>query len=352
MNAFEDNKYNSTDAINSILAEATIVSYGYISAIDFDSVIVTQTVSDIGTGEKIRCKFMVLGDDVFALQRTPSTGMRVAVFSANKSADGMFDTAEQLESDEGQGFIVTGSPANYSAQYAFCFPVRQYDEGADNTIEIEDDIIAIDFDSEVIAALNGDVDIDFNSNTNIEFHEGTENFIGHYGNLEEAYGYTQGVDGAEKEGPFTRKITHGKNCSVEQSYEKGFDLKVGKAFPTPFADDPGTEEDVEGAPVTGTFGANSPMTLTFGDNVITISIDPASGFSVALTGSASVNLTAATGKLKIGNDMGSLKDVLEQIIDAVASLTTEGGATAQAASAATQALCNTTIKPLVGNILE
>ena len=372
MSTFEYNKYNSAKFIELIISKMTIVSYGFITAIDFDSVIVTQAISDTGRGDKIRCTFMNLGDDIFSVLRKPYIGMRVLVMSPNKAAEGMFESLAQLQADEGRNYILTGSPAAYSSQFAMCIPITKAGSQIISTLLIENELLSAEIKQELMVEFKEAVELDFKGNTSIELHEGTDHFRGCYGNMEETFGMVQGIEGAEKSGDYVYKTTFGKYSSVEKNYESGLNVTVGKAYEKPFLTEKGALVDSSApvtielgaqAPVTTNFGApvslnhGAPLTLTFGESTMTITADSENGLDIALTGTTKVNISAETGKFSFNNTTGSLKDILDKIADLFTNMTTIGpnvvsGAPYTAGATPATAALATELKTLVAGLFE
>lgn len=355
MDSFEQNKYNSVKFIEAVLSNTTIVSYGFITAIDFDSVVVSPAVSD-GRMEKIRCVFMNLGDPVLTVNRKPTLQMTVLVLSPNKAAEGMYEPYEQLNMNEGRDCILTGSPAVYSSQYAICIPITNSIFQALNSITIDSTLITAEIKTEIMASLYGAVELDLFEDTSIELHEGTEHFRGCYGNMEQTFGMVQGIGGAEKEGDYIYKETYGKFSSVEKNYESGAVITVGKAYEKPFLDNKGALVD-SSAPVTIELGTGAPVTLTFGDSAMTVTADAENGLDIVLTGALKVSLTADAGKFSIANTSGSLKAIMDKIADLFTNMTTIGpnvvpGAPYTAAATPATATLAAEIKTLVAGLLE
>lgn len=336
MNAFERNKFNQSSFIEYSLSKMTIISYGFISAIDFNTVIVTATVSDTGMAKKIRCVFMNSGDSIFAVCRKPVIGMSVLVLSPNKAIEGMYETSAQLIKDRKQEFIVTGKPAVFSSQLALCIPVVKANFQSLNNLVINNTNLTLEIKNELFAEFTSNIEIDLKGNSSIELHEGTEHFRGCYGSMEETFGMVQGIGGAEKEGDFVYKETYGKYSSVEKNYESGAKVTVGKAYETPFLESKGALVD-SSAPVTIDLGAGAPVTLTFGESIMTIKADTTAGIDIAVTGALPVKIIADAGLLKFGNSIGSLASVLNELFDALGSLGTVGGPTQQTVNPATVA---------------
>jgi hypothetical protein len=372
MDAFERNKFNQSSFIEYSLSKMTIISYGFISAIDFNTVIVTATVSDTGIAKKIRCVFMNSGDSIFAVCRKPVIGMSVLVLSPNKAAEGMYETSAQLIKDKKQEFIVTGKPAVFSSQLALCIPVVKANFQSLNNLVINNTNLTLEIKNELFAELTNSIEIDLKGDSSIELHEGTEHFRGCYGNMEETFGMVEGISGTEKEGDYIYKKTYGKFSSVEKNYESGAKITVGKAYEKPFLADKGalldssapvTMEFGAGAPVTLSFGApvalqnNAPLTLTFGESVLVITADAENGLDIALTGSTKVNISAAAGKFSFSNSTGSLKDILDKVADLFTNMTTIGpnvvpGAPYTAGATPATAALAAELKTLVAGLLE
>lgn len=350
MNAFEKNKYSPNEFVKVALANFTIVSYGFITTIDFDSVIVTPVVTDKNSADKIRCTFMTLGDETFSVIRKPVLGMRVLVLSPNKAAEGMYESYQQITVNNGTDHISTGAPAIYSARFAFCVPLMKGTSSALNSFIIDDDLLSAEIKTELMALIKGDMELDFKGNTSIELHEGTENFRGCYGNMEEFFGMVQGANGVEKEGTYVYKETYGKYSSVEKNYESGAKITVGKAYAKPFLENKGELGDVEG-PVTIELGASAPVTLTFGESQLTINADTEAGFSIALKGALKATITAESGLIKIGNTTGTLAAILNELFTALTSLATVGGPTSQTIAPQTVAAIEQ-VKAKVASIFE
>jgi len=325
--AFERNKYSELDYVKNIISDAMIVSYGSISVIDSDSVVVTQAVSDTGAAERIRCTFMNLGSSVFSLALRPAEGMRVVVLSPNRAVDGMYDSLEQIEKSHPKGYIDTTNASSYSSQHALCFPMVKATTQALSSLIIESDLVTAEIKTELVASLKDTVEIDLYGDSSIELHEETEHFRGCYGNMLQTFGMKQGIEGKEKEGTYEYEETFGKYSSVKKNYESGAEITVGKAYETPFLEDKGALID-SSAPVTINLGATAPVTLTFGENKVIIKAD-VNGLDIDLTGAAKVNITAVDGKFGISNKDGSLKDIFDKISELCAAINTIGGPAAQ-----------------------
>lgn len=350
MDAFEYNKYNEAAYFKARLSNYTIVSYGFITGIETEKVDVTLAVSDQGFAQRVSCTFMNLGDDQFAVLRKPTMNMRVLVLSPNKAAEGMYEPYEQMNLEHGRSFILAQDPAVYSSQSAICIPVMKSTSQPLSSIIVESTALSAEIKHELLIALKSALEIDFYQNTNAEFHEDTDHYRGYYGNLEQTFGIIEGLDGKEKDGDYVYTETYGKYASVSRSYESGLTAVVGKAYNTPFLADKGELLD-SSAPVTISLGnkaplffatgspvdiiaaadspiaigTESPVTLIFGEDVMTITLDAENGLDIALTGNTKVNIVAETGKFNFKNDNGSLKDVLDKIADLLNSFTTIGG---------------------------
>ena len=326
--AFERNKYSELDYVKNIISDAMIVSYGSISVIDSDSVVVTQAVSDTGAAERIRCTFMNLGSSVFSLAIRPAEGMRVVVLSPNRAVDGMYDSLEQIEKSHPKGYIDTTNASSYSSQHALCFPMVKATTQALSSLIIESDLVTAEIKTELVASLKDTVEIDLYGDSSIELHEETEHFRGCYGNMIQTFGMPQGINGTEKEGTYEYEETYGRYSLVKKNYESGAEITVGKSYETPFLDPKGALED-SAAPVNIVLGETAPVTLTFGDSVITIKADTTDGLDISLTGAAKVNILAADGKFNFTNKDGSLKGILDKICEVCATINTLGGPAAQ-----------------------
>jgi hypothetical protein len=341
MDAFEINKFNESSFTKFFLSNSSIVSYGFISGIDFDTVTVTLVVSDRVSPEKVTCVFMNLGNEQFALKLKPEINMRVLVLSPNKAAEGMYDSLVQMRSKQGKDFISTGSPAVFSAQFCVCIPILKTNVSSISSLIIDDLSLSVEIKHDMIASLEKSVALDLWDDTSIELHEGTDHFRGCYGNMEQTFGVVQGAEGAEKPGNYIFKETFGKFSSVEKNYESGLDIIVGKAYEKPFLDNKGALTD-SSAPVTINLGANAPVTLTasaaitlnmaagipvtltFGDSAVEIKADSTGGLDISLTGSAPVKIVAETGKIKVANSSTTLKLVLDKIADLCAGISVTG----------------------------
>jgi len=351
MDAFEYNKYKEEDFVNAILAASVIVSYGHISAIDIDTVTVTLAVSDRGKAEKATCVFMNLGNGEFALQLKPALNMRVIVFSPNKAAAGMYESYEQLKQEQGKDFILTGSPAIYSSQFAVCFPLVKATAHALSALIVDSGNMSLELNHDLIADINNAVEIDINNGTAIEFQECTEHSRDYFGKLTETFGMLEGIGGAEKAGTYEYEETYGKYSSVIKNYESGFKAVIGKSYEKPFLTNKGALTD-SSAPVTIDLGTGAPVTLTFGASAMTVKMDSSNGLDIALTGSTKVNITAAAGKLKFANSTGSLKDVLNKIADLCATINTTGSPAAQTINPTLAAQFSGELKTLIAAIFE
>lgn len=336
MNNFEQSKFNITSFIQQLISGRLIVSYGFITDISPDFVTVTAAVSDSTLPLKIRCTYMNLGNELFSIHREPEIGTRVLVLSPNKAADGMYKNYEQILEDEGRSFILTGALSSYSSQFAMCIPIMEVSSLAKNRLMVDDELLSLFLTTEFSALIDNHVEVDLTGNSSIELHEGTEHFRGCYGNMEQTFGMVQGIGGTEKEGDYTYKETYGKFSSVEKNYESGAKVTVGKAYETPFLDSKGILGD-SSAPVTIDLGAGAPVTLTFGESIMTIKADTTAGIDIAVTGALPVKIIADAGLLKFGNSIGSLASVLNELFDALGSLGTVGGPTQQTVNPATVA---------------
>lgn len=364
MTSFNNNKFNLVKFVEIFLSNSTIISYGFITAIDYDNVVVTPAVTDKVSVEKIRCTFMNLGDEIFAVNRNPVLGMRVLVLSPNKAAEGMFESYNQLKAEQGQAYIATGSPAVYSSQFAFCIPIMKSTSRSLNSLVIDSNLLSLELKTEIMALLENDIEIDLKGNSSIELHEDTEHFRGCYGNMEETFGMVEGTNGTEKPGTYVYKEIYGKFSSVEKNYESGLKVTVGKAYEKPFLENKGNLVDAS-APVTLVFGAQSPinlnagapLTLTFGESVVTITADSENGLDISLTGATKATISAETGKLSFSNSTGSLKDILDKIADLFTNMTTIGpnvvpGTPYTAAATPATAALAAELKTLVAGIFE
>jgi hypothetical protein len=357
MDAFERNKYNEMDFIREMVSESIIVAYGFISSLDFDNnVTVTLAVSSRSTADRVKCTFMNIGFEGFTLSIQPEIGMRVLVLAPHKAANGMYDSFAEINISQGREYIMTGSPASYSSQSAMCLPVVKSTVQSINSFIIDNTSITAEFKNEIIMAISGPVELDIMSNTNIELHNGTKHFRGYYGDLEETFGFFQGLGGAEQEGEFKYVETYGKHSSVEKNYESGIKTVIGKAYEKPFLEDKGELLD-SSAPVTIELGASAPVTLKFGDNLVTVKADTQTGIDIALKGALKVSISAETGKIKLSNSTGSLKELIDKIADLCATMSTIGPNVvvgvpyAAVADPATIVLANQ-VKTLAAGLLE
>jgi hypothetical protein len=356
MDAFELRKYSEAAFFKLMLSNSVIVSYGTITAIDLDSVEVTLSVSSKNFADKISCTFMQLGNELFSLSFKPKIGTRVVVFSPHKGAPEMYDSSAQLKAKTGKNFITSGSPAVYSSQLAFCFPMVKSTSSALSSLLIDNNIMTLEVAHSLVTSINGDINLVINKNTTVEFNEGTQHIKNCEGNMEESFGMVQGANGIEKAGTYVYKETYGKHSSVEKNYESGAKITVGKAYETPFLEDKGELGDVAG-PVTIELGTAAPVTLTFGDSQITIKADTEAGLDIALKGALKINLTAETGKFTISNSASSLKDVLDKIADLFTNLTTVGpnvvvGVPYAAASDPATVALAAELKTLIAGLIE
>ena len=364
MDAFERNKFNEESFIKYVLGNSMIVSYGFISSIDFDTVTVTTLVSDKKYADKITCVFMNLGNDQFSIALEPAVNMRVVVLSPNKGAVGMYETEAQITKEQGRNFISASAPAVYSSQFCFCIPLLRSTVQSLSSLIINNDALIGEIKHEMIMTLFEAMELDIMGDSNIELHEGTKHFRGCYGDMEQTFGMVEGTNGTEKPGTYVYKEIYGKFSSVEKNYESGLKVTVGKAYEKPFLENKGNLVDASApvtlelgtaAPVNGNFGA--PVTLIFGESVMTITADAENGLDISLTGNTKVNITAATGKFSIKNSTGSLKDVLDKVADLFTNMTTIGPNVVPAvpytaaATPATVALA-TELKTLVASLLE
>lgn len=356
MDAFQLNKFNETQHLQKFLSGAVIVSYGFITAVESDTVEVTLSVSDTGSAEKVSSTFMNLGDDLFSVQRRPAIGMRVMVFAPNKAAEGMYESYAQLNLNEGRNYVMTGSPSVYSSQFTFCVPVTKSSSQAISALIIDSTSLTAEIKQEMLITLYSNLEVDLKGDSSIELHEGTDHFRGCYGNMEQTFGMVEGIGGAEKDGDYVYKETYGKFSSVEKNYESGAVITVGKAYEKPFLDDKGALID-SSAPVTIELGTGAPVTLTFGETAMTITADTENGLDIVLTGALKVSLTADAGKFSIANASGSLMTILDKIADLFTNMTTIGpnvvpGAPYTAAATPATATLAAEIKTLVAGLLE
>ena len=351
MDAFERNKFNEESFIKYVLGNSMIVSYGFISAIDFDTVTVTTLVSDKKYADKITCVFMNLGNDQFSIALEPTVNMRVVVLSPNKGAVGMFETEAQITKEQGRNFISASAPAVYSSQFCFCIPLLRSTVQSLSSLIINSDALIGEIKHEMIMTLFETMELDIMGDSNIELHEGTKHFRGCYGDMENTFGMVQGAEGIEKSGTYVYKDTYGKYSSVVKNYESGVNVTIGKAYEKPFLDSKGSLLD-SSAPVTVDLGTKAPVTLTFGDSAVVVKADTTAGIDITLTGSLPVKITAATGKLTFKNGSGSLKDVLDKIADLCSQINTVGGPAAQSLEPSLVTEFSTTLKALIANIFE
>jgi hypothetical protein len=351
MSAFNRNKYNPAKFVELVLSNTSIVSYGFITAIDYDTVVVTPAVSNKASAEKIRCTFMNLGEDLFAVIRKPAIGMRVMVFSPAKAASGMYESYKQLSENESRDYIFVSSPAVYSSQFAFCLPAMKATAQALSSIIVDSDIISVEIKHEIAALLDQNIELDFMGDTHIELHEGSKHFRGYYGDLEETFGMQEGASGTEKPGTYVYKKTYGKHSSVEKNYESGIKTVIGKAYEKPFLENKGALVD-SSAPVTIELGASAPVTLKFGDNIVVIKADTETGLDIALTGATKVNITAESGKFNFSNANGSLKDILDMVADLCSQINTIGGPAAQSLEPGLALQFSSDLKTLISGVLE
>ena len=356
MDAFEFNKYNEDAYFKLMLSNSVIVSYGFISAIDLNTVEVTLIVTNKNFPDKINCTFMSLGNEQFALTFKPAINMRVVVFSPNKATNGMYETIEQIKQKEGKGYIKTGVPAVYSSQHSFCFPLMRSTSQALSSLLVANGVVTVEVAHDLVSSINGVVDLFISNDTTIEFNEGTKHTRNYEGDLIETFGMVEGIGGVEKSGAYTYEETYGKYSIVKKNFESGAQITVGKAYQKPFLENKGSLID-SSAPVTIELGTGAPVTLTFGDSAMTVTADTENGLDITLTGALKISLTADIGKFSIANTSGSLKDILDQIIDLVSGLTTIGGNVVVGAAypaAADPATVATAIqlKTLVAGILE
>ena len=180
MDAFERNKFNEESFIKYVLGNSMIVSYGFISAIDFDTVTVTTLVSDKKYADKITCVFMNLGNDQFSIALEPTVNMRVVVLSPNKGAVGMYETEAQITKEQGRNFISASAPAVYSSQFCFCIPLLRSTVQSLSSLIINNDALIGEIKHEMIMTLFEAMELDIMGDTNIELHEGTKHFRGCY----------------------------------------------------------------------------------------------------------------------------------------------------------------------------
>lgn len=357
MDALDLHKVNEESFIKMLMMNFSIVSYGYISAIDFNTVTVNTIVNRRPNADKIKCVFMNLGNEFFSLNLKPALNMRVVVFAPSKGASGMYENEATLVQQKGKSFITEPSPFIHGTQACFCIPVLRSTAQSLSSIIIDDVSMIGEFKQKMMHSLFESVELDIYADTNIELHEDTSHFRGCYGDMEETFGMVQGANGTEKSGTYVYKETYGKYSSVEKNLESGITANIGKAYATPFLDDPGALEDVPSAPVNINLGTKAPVTLTFGESAVVVKASTTNGIDIDLTGSLPVNITAATGKLTFKNNAGSLKDVLDKIADLFTNMTTIGPNVVPAvpytaaASPATTALA-LELKALAASIFE
>ena len=356
MDAFEQNKYNEDAYFKLMLSNSVIVSYGTITAIDFDSVEVTLAVSNRNFADKINCTFMNLGNDQFSISFKPAISMKVVVFSPHKGTNGMYDSFLQMKSKTGKNFISTGSPAVYSSQQSFCFPLMKSTSSALSSLLIDNGIMSLQMTHDLVGNIKGVVDLFINNDTTIELNEGTKHIRNTEGDLIETCGMVEGISGTEKQGTYLYEETYGKFSTVKKNYESGAEITIGKAYEKPFLDNKGALVD-SSAPVTINLGSTAPVTLTFGDTAMTIALDSTDGIDITLTGTAKVSLVTAAGKFKIGNDTATLKVILDKIADLFTNMTTIGpnvvpGAPYTAAATPATATLAAEIKTLAAGLFE
>ncbi len=356
MDAFEFNKYNEDAYFKLMLSNSVIVSYGFISAIDLNTVEVTLTVTNKNFPDKINCTFMNLGNEQFALTFKPAVNMRVVVFSPNKATNGMYETIEQIKKKEGKGYIKTGVPAVYSSQHSFCFPLMRSTSQALSSLLVANDVMTLEVAHDLVSSINGVVDLFISNDTAIEFNEGTKHTRNYEGDLTETFGMVEGISGVEKSGAYAYEETYGKYSTVKKNFESGAQITVGKAYQKPFLANKGSLVD-SSAPVTIELGTGAPLTLTFGENSMTVTADAENGLDIILTGALKVSLTADAGKFSIANTSGSLKTIMDKIADLFTNMTTIGpnvvpGAPYTAAATPATATLAAEIKTLVAGLLE
>lgn len=351
MDAFELNKYSEAAYFKSMLSQSAIVSYGFISAIDFATVTVTLAVTDRKMAEKVTCVFLNLGNEQFSILLKPALNMRVLVMSPNKAAAGMYDDAEKIKKEQGKNFITTNSPAVFSSQYSICIPVVRSTAKFISSLLIDKSSLVAELKHDIITSLYKTIELDLYDDSNIELHEGTKHFRGCYGDMEQTFGMVQGTGGTEKPGTYIYKDTYGKFSSVEKNYESGMVANIGKAFEKPFLDDPGAPVD-SSAPVTINLGTGAPVTLTFGESVMVVKADTEAGLDIALKGTLKVNITAEDGKFNFSNSAGSLKDILDMVADLCSQINTIGGPAAQALVPDLVTKFSTDLKTLIADVFE
>lgn len=349
--AFEYNKYSEDQFVKKIIANSVIVSFGYITAIEVDHVIVTLAVSDRQTAEKASCKYMGFGSEIFSVFSKPRINMRVLVLAPNKGADGMYDSFAQMNQSQGRNYIFTSVAAVYSSQFALCIPVVPSVIDALTSIVADESYLSATVKQDIIATLAGTVTLDFNGGTDFEFDEETNHYRDYFGNLYQSFGMLQGIGGVEKEGDYEYEEIYGKYTKVKKTYESGLDIIVGKAYPTPFLEDKGELADASAA-ITVELGEAVPVTLTFGDSKLTVSLSADAGLDMVLTGSAKASIVADAGKVKVGNSTGSLKDVLNKIADLCSQINTTGTATAQTLEPGLAAQFSGELKTLIAAIFD
>lgn len=367
MDAFEYNKHNEAEYFKSVLSNYIIVSYGFITSIDSDTVVVTLAVSDKGSAERVTCTFMNLGDDQFSLRRKPVVNMRVLVLAPNKVAEGMYESYDQLNLEQGRNFVLTRNPSIYSSQNAICVPIMKSTAQSLSSVIIDSVSLTAEIKHQLLISVYGALELDIYEDTNIEYHEDTNHFRGFYGNLEKTFGILEGAEGKEKEGTFNYEESYGKYSIVKKNYESGLTTVIGKSYPTPFLADKGELEDTD-APVLIDIGNNSPVTinigegssisLAIGETKINISVDTTNGIDISLKDAAKVNIVTETGKFKFKNDNGSLKELFDKIADLCAGITTIGGNVVPAVpyaagvDPATAAKFSVELKNMIADILE
>jgi len=355
MDAFEYNKFNEDAFFKLMLSNAVIVSYGFITAVDYNTVEVALAVSSSNFADKVSCTFMNIGNEQFALALKPVVNMRVVVLSPNKAANGMYESYTQLKAKEGRGYIRTNTPAVYSSQQAFCFPLMKSTAQALSSLLVDNAGMSLEVAHSLTASINGMIDLHINKDTLIELQEGTKHIRNCEGDLEETFGMVQGIGGAEKPGTYVYKETYGKFSSVEKNYESGAVINVGKTFEKPFLENKGAAVD-SSAPVTLVFGKNAPVnftasapvtlnlsgttpvTLNFGGTAVSIKVDKTTGLDIKVTGSAPVKIMAETGLVKIGNGAGTVATILNDILTLLDSFITVGSPTTQSIGPASKAL--------------
>jgi hypothetical protein len=349
MDAFELNKYNPIDFVKVILSETLIVGYGYITEIDFDSVIVTLSVTDKSFAEKVRCVFMSFGDEKFSFVTRPEIGMRVVTLSPVKIEKRGFNSYRETELSERRSYIFNENPISYSSQLALCFPMIKAQEHSKTSLVFDQTGVLLNSEENFLNMFRQEFITHFMGNSLFVFHENTMTTIDIQGSIKKTFGMIEGQNGNEAEGEYVYQSTFGRYSKIKTEIEGSLDVVIGKRYEFPFKENKGNLIDSSApvtvllsssapvtmqtdSPVTLSFGENSklslnhnsPVEISFGDSVVKIAVDKDYGLNIELKGSNKVQVTAENGKLKMGNTQGTLKTILDKIADLCSTIQTTG----------------------------